>query len=410
MLEKLDELIFGRGKLFVYIIGIVLIIYFDKWDYEKVQKIILLIGQITLLWIIIKVLRIYLIKYVEKFNRILFNNFRILIKIRKYFFDIPLLLRIILSLYIFLDKFLIKILFLETRKRNWFYFLRRFLYLNILIWVSLPFYFFKELYGIILVIVELNEISLKDIIWLRAHFLFLTIICVLLLDIERIDFIIFAWIIDVVVIKIYYEWLKEWKQMYTFNEFDLRITCMNMQSSFYQVRMNYNEYCNSLISDISPLRRRVLLVYKGLTKEEINLCKISLFEKFIEIYNNWWNDYYSQFLLSNSNSFDYYDSKNDEQFILVILNKVIEIFGDNKDNTIQISDIEIYKYLEEIFDKRFNFKQYIFIKNVIKRIKEDDKLLVKFFHLRVKYDFTFYENFTNEEDIKEFFKELYKGK
>ena len=115
-------------------------------------------------------------------------------------------------------------------------------------------------------------------------------------------------------------------------------------------------------------------------------------------------------MLSNSNSFDYYDSKNDEQFILVILNKVIEIFGDNKDNTIQISDIEIYKYLEEIFDKRFNFKQYIFIKNVIKRIKEDDKLLVKFFHLRVKYDFTFYENFTNEEDIKEFFKELYKGK
>jgi len=50
--------------------------------------------------------------------------------------------------------------------------------------------------------------------------------------------------------------------------------------------MNYNEYCNSLISDEGSLRNKVLLIYKGLKKEEEELCKIEFIEKIIEKYNN----------------------------------------------------------------------------------------------------------------------------
>ena len=46
----------------------------DKWDINKVIKLILIIGQFTIIWCLIKILRIYLIEYVKRFNKFLFNN------------------------------------------------------------------------------------------------------------------------------------------------------------------------------------------------------------------------------------------------------------------------------------------------------------------------------------------------
>ena len=173
---------------------------------------------------------------------------------------------------------------------------------------------------------------------------FLTIMC--LLDIERIDILIAAWIIDIVVIKIYYEWWKEWNNRYEIKKMDWRVQSMNLQQFFYKISMNYNEYCNLIKSDMILLRNNVLLVYKGLTKEEIELCKIEFFEKRIGNFKNWWNTYYIAYDFDTSISFEYYDSENDEQFFSWLFIRMAETGGDEKENVVNILERDLYELMK----------------------------------------------------------------
>jgi len=231
----------------------------------------------------------------------------------------------------------------------------------------------------------------------------------LLLDIERIDILIAAWVIDTVIIKIYYEWWKQWKELNELKKIDWRIYSINLREAFDQVRMNYNEYFNSLISDEGSLRNKVLLIYKGLKKEEEELCKIEFIEKIIEKYNNWWNNYYIEWALNMNRGFYYYDSRNDEEFILNSLVKVTEAVEEEEGGIIKIVDKDIYELMLELFDKRFYPEQHKMIFEIIKKLhKNNNELLRKFLELKKEFDNfdSNIEDYTKKEKIIEFFVKL----
>jgi hypothetical protein len=106
---------------------------------------------------------VYLKNYVKIFNKFLFDRIFFLQNFRYYFLNIPYLMKFVLRLYIYFDIFLIEILYLKTRKKNFFYFLRLFIYYNILIWTILPFYLLSEFYEAILEFLRSNITVLEYI-------------------------------------------------------------------------------------------------------------------------------------------------------------------------------------------------------------------------------------------------------
>jgi hypothetical protein len=84
------------------------------------------------------------------------------------------------------------------------------------------------------------------------------------------------------------------------------------------------------------------------------------------------------------------------------LTRAVEIIGEEKNNNIEVLDTNIYIFLEETFDKKFSPKQYFIINYVIEKIKGNNNLLLNFIILKKNYNFNFYEDYTNEKDVKEF--------
>jgi len=107
--------------------------------------------------------------------------------------------------------------------------------------------------------------------------------------------------------------------------------------------------------------------------------------------------------------FYYYDSRNDEEFILNSLVKVTEAVEEEEGGIIKIVDKDIYELMLELFDKRFYPEQHKMIFEIIKKLhKNNNELLRKFLELKKEFDNfdSNIEDYTKKEKIIEFFVKL----
>ena len=51
-------------------------------------------------------------------------------------------------------------------------------------------------------------------------------------------------------------------------------------------------------------------------------------------------------------------------------------------------------------------KQYEIVLEIVKKIKKNNNLINEFFELKKKYDFSLYENYTNEPEVVIFFRRI----
>jgi hypothetical protein len=409
MFERLDDLIFRRGRFLIYLLGMFFIIYLDRYDFEKIFYTFYSILKITVIWLVLFLIpRVYFLEQIKNFNKWVVKNFGVLIRLRKIIIDFELIFTIILSLYIFIDMFLIKILLLYTRKRTWFYFIRRLFYYNILLVLVLPFFFIKELYTVILYVINGN-VSIKNYLELRLHFLLLSIIFVLLFDIERIDIIIICWVVDTILI-VYYKWWDGWKVLKVDNnlkEKDVRQYCSLLMFSFKDINLEYNDLACIFLKGLG--REETILLFKGLNYEEDILNNnLNLYLIFWSYYERFWNNYYACYLNDQAYTFKYYDINNDEHFILFIFSEIIvEGCGDNKEEfKDNLNNLEFDYVIGFRFDKRFHLSQYNMMLNLVNKFKENNKLVDEFFVLKNKYNFDFFKDYTKEEDVSKFLLKL----
>jgi hypothetical protein len=409
MFERLGDWLFRRGRFLIYLLGMFFIIYLDIYDFEKIFYTFYSILKITVIWLVLFLIpRVYFLEQIKNFNKWVAKNLGVLIRLRKIIIDFELICRIILSLYIFIDMFLIKILLLYTRKRTWFYFIRRLFYYNILLVLVLPFFFIKELYIIILNVIDGN-ISVKDCKELRLYFLLLSIIFVLLFDITKIGIIIICWLIDIILITCYDCW-GEWKEW--IEENDLKEISIKQYFSFLIIyfednRLEYNQLANSFLIGIG--RIQTILLFKGLNYDEDilnNNLKLYLF--FYSYYKRFWNNYYICYIIDQVYTFKYYESYNDEHFILWILNEIIvEECGDNKEEfKDNLNNLSFDLLFEQRFDLRFHLLQYNMLLDLFNKFNKNNELVDEFFLLKNKYDFVLYKDYTKEEDVSKFLLKL----
>lgn len=308
--EWFNKIFYGRVKWLIYILSLLLIYYLDKYDFKIVIGVSKFIIIISIIWIINIILRKHYMHYIIYINTIINTNYPIIIKLRREFINLPFILRIILSLIIFIDMFLIKILYLETRKKNKFYFIRLLIYYNILIWVSLPFHLISELYEIILRFI--NKVDILNYFYLRLNFLFLSIVFILLLDIKRIDFIILIWILDTI-ITLYYYWVINFLKFKSFKWNDWKENNYLLYTAFFNTGGDYNDLANHLIY-LEDERTKIILFLKdsNFIKDEKTL------------YKKFWNKYYIKFQQNKQILFDFYSFDNEEEFFLSFFNKLYE--------------------------------------------------------------------------------------
>ena len=143
--EWFSKFFYSRGKYLIYILGSFSIIYLEKFNINIVFNILIWFSIITIIWVVNIFLRKYLLDKIIVVNEYIYKKFFILIKLRWEFINIPLFIRIILSLFMYVDMFLLKILHLYSRTKNTFYFIRLLIYYNILIWITLPFFLIVDL-------------------------------------------------------------------------------------------------------------------------------------------------------------------------------------------------------------------------------------------------------------------------
>lgn len=108
-------------------------------------------------------------------------------------------------------------------------------------------------------------------------------------------------------------------------------------------------------------------------------------------------------------AWEYYDSSNDEEFILRYLNNYIVGLGMDKEgfkkyfNENSLLNI----LLQNDLNDKFYANVYIILYNVLLNFKNDLTLIDDFFFLRVKYDLRLHYDYTNNSDVKQFFDKLY---
>ena len=239
ILEYLNKFFVGIIKFIIYILLLILIIIFVKFDNNKILLILLLckfIVYISLIWIIIIYIYTRLNDKIIIINKNILKYFPFIIKLRREL-NFAFFLRIILSFFIFIDMFFIKILFLHKRKKSFFYFIRLVLYFNIFIFITLPFYLIIELYTSILFFLE-KPLELGQYIKKRSDFLILTIFIFLLFNIKWINIIICIWIFDTI-FTTYYYWFKSWKNIKVNSIFNWQQSCIALRLAFNNNGMSY---------------------------------------------------------------------------------------------------------------------------------------------------------------------------
>jgi hypothetical protein len=401
-LEKWDKLIFGKGKFWIYFLGVMLVLYFDRYNINIIFEVSLSIIKLTIFWIIFIIIpRKYFLDTIKKFNRYLYNYFRFILKFRKIFIYVSKFIQIIVSFFIFIDQFLIKLLVLETNNNDTIsYFIKNFLYCNIMMIILLPFYFIKELYYIVLKFCD-SDINIKDYLEWRLHFLLLSIIFILLLNVKRIDIIIIIWIVDTV-ITFYYSWWKEFKDLKEGENINLRVYSILLMLAFKSTGMTYNELLNSIILDVNMLRNYTILFFKGLSLDEIENLKFDWYKNLENYYyKNYWVNYYISWLTDRENIFYYYSSVNEEHFKLWFLYILFEEELEN--NKLKfLNKVKVNELVYNTFDVRFHKYQYDMLINLCLKLRNNEDLIEEFLKLKYKYGSFLYSNEYNEEDIKNF--------
>jgi len=410
--DFLYKIINRRALLVIYIILFLIIIYFKKYDFLIIINFLKWFCIITFIWLFNIILRKYFINYIIEFNKFVLKYFPILIKLRKELIDIPFILRVILSFFIFIDMFFIYILRLETKNQNIFYFIRLLIYYNIILWISLPFYLINDFYINILFFLE-KGMEIKEYIKSRINFLILSIIFILLFNIKWINIIILIWILDII-ITAYFYWIYNFYDFIKDIKFSWKRASKILRISFFTASLNYDKIANELIH-IKDYRYKVILLFKGIlynvnneySEIFINL-KFNLFKKIYNFFiNEFWNNYYIEYKLMQNIMWIYYDFNNDEEFILYYIhNYIIGYSMDNDSFEEYFLKIDVDELIKDELSKKFYIEIYFLILYILKELQLNNNLLKKFFIIRNKYDLRLNLNFLEEKEIKEFFNQI----
>jgi hypothetical protein len=244
--------------------------------------------------------------------------------------------------------------------------------------LSFPFYLFLNFinlfYKIIFLIDEKN-LSIWKYINIRGHFIILSILFILLINIKRIDFIICIWIIDEFIILLY-KFYCDWKEKIKKTDFK------NNNIKFYEIYIsNTNFYCIEILN---------LLLF--IEKNRINSILIFNFIDEIKVPKFKYNIILNEKIVKNINNFDkyrlcfwYYNEYGLNSFIIFsIINifKQFEILEKTKLKYIDLkfinSDYFLSKYMRLI--KLNNFIEYYIFYNIIEiifvELKNVDKLFI----------------------------------
>jgi len=401
----------NKSYLFIfYIIFFFIIIYLDKIDNNKIIDITIFIVVVTIFWILVILFRNIYIKYLIYLNNIIQEKYIFILKIRWEIINIPFWIMFILSNFMYIDKILIYIFFLNTRQINFFYFFRLVLYYNILIWLSLIFFLISDLYHGILILLEFNT-KIKDYLKDRIHFFLFSLILALLFNIRFIDIIILLWIFDTI-FTTYYIWIQNYFTADRTKDWSLKVIVL--RQSFNTIKLNYVKLANSM-RILIEFRKQTILFFKNLNYEfndQINFFKkYTLFSNFyIYFFEKFWKDKFSKFLeMKTVMWFFYQQCKSDEDFILKYIH--IYIIGSEMDNDSFINKQLLIQNISDILEDEMNliyFKEaYFAIYNVLNILKHFKDIREKFFSLRLKYQYLPYNTYGEYPDIKEFFIEFY---
>lgn len=409
ILKQIDNYIFRRFKWAVYICGIFFILYFEKFNLEVLLYIFKQVFIITNIWIFFVFLpRSYFLNYIIEINQFLFKYFSFLFKLRRELINLPYFLRMILSRFFFyFDRILRKILKIEIRKKDFFYFLRLILYLNIIIWVTFPFHLIIELYELILDVMNLN-IKTIDFLKARIHYLLLSIIFILLLSISRIDLIIFLWILDRIldIICFFFVSIKEFKKT-KWNDFD--DNCGILYMVFMNSCTGYSSLLNYIGLCVENKRMNTILLFKGIAINKIG--QFYFMQKISENQSAFWRKFI-KFLTYWDWAYEYYIVDRDGQFFIRMLFKITGARDseDFKEYVMNKELFDIEEYVREQFNSEFNEEVYNLMLKFVINLTNHKEYIDELFILLEKYpNFIYHKGVMRKnEEIKQFLFKLEK--
>lgn len=403
ILSGIDYYIFRRWSWLIYVIGIISIIYFEKFDLELIIKIIKQILFVTCIWIFcIFIPRKYFMAQIINFNKKLYDYVPFVLKLRQEILNFPFILEITIFYVFYLNKLLRKLLFLDVRKKNLFLFLRWLIYYNLLTLIVIPLYLIVEFYEIILLIINTN-INMKEYIWLRLNFLCLSLIFILLFNVNRIDLIILFWIIDKFIF-VYYQWFVNFIKLKKGSILNFDENCVNIKTSYNMTQFNYNNLVNYVNNKISFLRKNTILLFKGLNLDDFTFNLIRDYEKqFLTKWNNEYVKFEHYQVIIN----DYNDCDNDSQFIVRYISTISSSFDKQIYNDYFL-ELDVEWLLDSQGIKMYNIKLYKVLLYFLENLKKNQQFIDKFFELRAKYgEFYLYKRIMEEnKEIKDFLLKL----
>lgn len=390
LLKIYNKYFTSRVLVLIFVISFLYIYYFNKLNIIQIKDILEAVIIISAIYLVNIIVKKYFMNQIIKFNKFILKYFPILIKIRKELINIPFYLRIILSLYIYIDMFLIFVLRLKSRKQNIFYFIRSLIYFNIMIWITLPFYLINDLYVGILFFLEIG-IGIKKFIISRIKFLLLSIIFALLFNISWINIIISIWILDSI-LTTYFYWFDNWNRRNRELTENWKLKSTALRIAYNQIALNYQKMNTELIS-IANYRITVILLFKGLLDEEkykeqfIN-CRFRLFNDFHLFYvNKFWINYYIDFCVMKNLMWFWTSIDSDELFILMYINNYIidNEFEINKLTNI-FKTMDIKAIIDRNLSDKFYTDLYFLVFNVLVFLKKDETFLKEFIFLKENFN------------------------
>ena len=244
------------------------------------------------------------------------------------------------------------------------------------------------------------------------NFLMLTIIFALLFNIKWINIVILLWILDTIFTSYYY-WISNYLNLTSGIKTNWNVKCTELRHAFNSINLNYYRVANSLI-ELTEYRNKVILLFKGIWIEKkdgnINLS-FSLFKNFYIMYiKEYWNEYFLKFLLMKNVMWFYYNTHNDEDFILKYIHTYIigsEISNEKWEEK-QLLVISIEEIINDETSNKIYEEFYYSIYNVLAILKMSEKLRRDFFIIRKKYNLSSDQNYTDKPDVIQFFEKLYK--
>jgi hypothetical protein len=185
--------------------------------------------------------------------------------------------------------------------------------------------------------------------------------CALIFNIKWIDIVIMFWILDKI-ITTYYYWVTNYLSLRDDIVNTWNIKCIGLKQAFNNTNTYYEHTANELI-DVMNYRDKVILLFKGINlnvnseiDEDFKKIKFKILQIFYNEYINFWNKYYIEFQMMKGVMWKYYESYNDEDFILKYLH--IYIIGSEMDSEsfekkqLLVENILLFHYFPIILELR----------------------------------------------------------